>query len=201
MAISSRRTGVKDAEGKDAPYRAGMSAAVLGAAVTDGKAWSTTTKPRPCLVVHKNRRVTIEMISKPPPDDWEVIGGNTLLIKDGHPAFPADNKAMHPRTVAGLDATGTKLTLLVVDGRKLGVADGMSYADLAREMLKLGCTDALNLDGGGSSVMAVRDAKTNAYKILTSRRMDRSGPWRMCWALPSDGRFRTVSVRAQTQER
>ena len=40
--------------------------------------------------------------------------------------FAHQYKVRHPRTVAGLDAQGTKLTLLVVDGRKPGVAIGMS---------------------------------------------------------------------------
>jgi exopolysaccharide biosynthesis protein len=89
-----------------------------------------------------------------------------VLIKDGVDVAPPV-KTRHPRTAAGLDATGTKLILLVVDGRKPGIAVGMSYEELAREMLKLGCRQALNLDGGGSSLMAIRDPKTGEMKILS----------------------------------
>ena len=45
-------------------------------------------------------------------------------------------------------------------------------------MLRLGCKDAINLDGGGSSVMAVRDAATGAMKILNQ---------------PTDGHERAVA--------
>jgi exopolysaccharide biosynthesis protein len=67
---------------------------------------------------------------------------------------------------------------LVVDGRKKGVAVGMNYAELAAEMLRLGCRQALNLDGGGSSVMAFRDSATGKFHILNE---------------PTDGRERAVA--------
>ncbi len=168
---------IKDAEGKSSGYRAGQWASVVGSAETDGKTWAISQSPRPCLVVHTNQTVTIETISTPPPDDWEVIGGNTLLVKDGVDVAPPV-KTRHPRTVVGLDATGTKLTIMVVDGRKPGIAVGMSYDELAQEMLKLGCRQALNLDGGGSSVMAVRDTTSGAMKILNQ---------------PTDGHERAVA--------
>ena len=168
---------VKDAEGKNSGYRAGQWASVVGSAVTDGKIWAVSESLRPCLVVHTNGTVTIETISQPPPDDWEVVGGNTLLVKDGVDVAPAV-KTRHPRTAVGLDATGTKLTILVVDGRKPGIAVGMSYDELAREMLRLGCRQALNLDGGGSTVMAIRDAGSGNMKILNQ---------------PTDGHERAVA--------
>ncbi len=63
-------------------------------------------------------------------------------------------------------------------GRKPGVALGMSYHELAAEMIRLGCKEALNLDGGGSSVMAVRDPAAGRIKILNQ---------------PTDGRERAVA--------
>lgn len=155
--------GIKDAEGTNSSYRVEIWAAVNGPAVTDGRVWSTSTNPLPCLVVHKDRKVTIEVLDRPTPDDWEVVAGNTLLVQDGT-AVPHKSKTRHPRSVAGLDKTGTRLILMVVDGRKPGLAVGMNYDELAAEMLRLGCYQALNLDGGGSSVMAVRDG--SSFHIL-----------------------------------
>src|SRR5262249_8848034 len=146
---------IKDAEGTNSPYRANLWAAVNGPSVTDGHPWSITTNRWPCLVVHKNRKVAIETLSNPK-RDWQVVAGNTMLLENGLPVLHT-NKLRHPRTAAGLDAKGTRLVLLVVDGRKPGIAVGMTYDELARELLRLGCTQALNLDGGGSSVMALRD--------------------------------------------
>ena len=157
--------GVNDGEGTNSAYRVDLWALVEGPAVTDGKIWSTSTNARPCLVIHKNQSVTIENLTRPNADDWEVIGGNTMLVRDGV-AVPHQTQVRHPRTAAGLDATGTKLILLVVDGRKPGVAVGMSYDELAAEMLRLGCRQAVNLDGGGSSVMAIRNPVTGKFRIL-----------------------------------
>ncbi|HXI70112.1 MAG TPA: phosphodiester glycosidase family protein [Verrucomicrobiae bacterium] len=168
--------GVNDGEGTNAAFRADQWALAEGPAMTDGKTWSTCTNARPCLVVHKDHSVTIETLTRPAADDWEVIGGNVILVRDGV-IVPHASKVRHPRTVVGLDNTGTKLTILVVDGRKPGIAVGMSYDELAAEMLRLGCKDALNLDGGGSSVMAVRESTTDKFKILNE---------------PTDGRERAV---------
>jgi len=162
-----RARGVNDGEGTNSAYRADLWALVEGPAVTDGKIWSTSTNARPCLVVHKNQAVTIENLARPNADDWEVISGNTMLVRDGV-AVSHQNQVRHPRTAAGLDATGTNLILLVVDGRKPGVAVGMSYDELATQMLRLGCRQAVNLDGGGSSVMAIRDPVTGKFHILNA---------------------------------
>lgn len=168
--------GVNDGEGTNSNFRATQWALTEGSAMTDGKTWSTSANARPCLVIHTNRSVTIESITHPGGGAWQVIGGNVILVRAGK-IVPHPSKTRHPRTVVGLDANGTKLTLLVVDGRKPGVAVGMSYDELAAEMLRLGCTEALNLDGGGSSVMAVRDA-AGKLKIYNQ---------------PTDGRERAVA--------
>ena len=169
--------GVNDGEGTNSAFRADQWSMVNGAAVSEGKTWSTSTNARPCLVVRKGGAVNIEMISRPPTNATAVISGNTMLVKSGV-AVPHENKTRHPRTVVGLDAKRTRLVLMVVDGRKPGVARGMNYDELAAEMLRLGCNDAFNLDGGGSSVMALRDRASGTMTILNE---------------PTDGRERAVA--------
>ena len=43
--------------------------------------------------------------------------------------------------------------MITVDGRQPGVSVGMTLQELADYMLSLGATDAMNLDGGGSTTM------------------------------------------------
>jgi hypothetical protein len=152
-------------------------AAVTGPAVSLGRTWSTSPTPRPCLVVNRAGKVSIRRLREPQANDWEVVSGNVLLLRDGQ-IVPQENKVRHPRTVVGLNHDATKMILLVVDGRKAGIAVGMSYAELAEELLRLGSHDALNLDGGGSSVLAVRDPVKNQFQILNA---------------PTDGRERAVA--------
>jgi hypothetical protein len=169
--------GVKDAEGAASRYRAEAWATVNGPAVTDGRVWSITSSNWPCLVVRTNGRVSFELNTQPGNDEFEVVSGNTMLLEAGK-VVPHQNKARHPRTAVGLNPAGTRLWVLVVDGRAPGVAVGMSYDELAAEMLRLGCDRALNMDGGGSSVMAIRDAGTGHLQILNH---------------PSDGHERAVA--------
>lgn len=114
-----RAHGAKDAKGTNATYRAALWGAVTGPAMSAGQTWSTSDRRRPCLVVRKNGKVAIQPRARPDADDWEVISGNTLLVRDGR-KVPHESQVRHPRTVAGLNAEGTKLILLVVDGRKPG---------------------------------------------------------------------------------
>ncbi|MCL2329900.1 MAG: phosphodiester glycosidase family protein [Phycisphaerae bacterium] len=179
--------GVRDAEGSASPYVPDLWAVVLGPAVTDGKVWSalpeSSKNSRDCFIVHRDsappyqQRFAIESIKKLPSDAWQVVGGGPLVVKEGQ-LVPIQKLARHPRTALGLDKEGQKLTILVVDGRRPGVSVGMTFAEIGQEMLRLGCWQALNIDGGGSSIMAMRDPQTKAYKILNT---------------PSDGRERAVA--------
>jgi hypothetical protein len=74
-----------------------------------------------------------------------------------HGSFVA---ARHPRTLAGVRAGGT-LLLVTVDGRRPGWSAGVTLNEAARVMRSLGARDALNLDGGGSTAMAVRGRTVN----------------------------------------
>ena len=168
---------VKDAEGGKSKYRADLWASVVGPAMTDGQTWAVSGQRRPCLVVHTNGSVAIETLKRPARDDWEVVAGNVLLVHDGTNVVHPAQTNREPRTVAGLDAAREHLTLLVVDGRKRGVAAGMTYDELAAEMHRLGCAEAVNLDGGGSSVLAFRSGD-GAMKILNA---------------PTDGHERAVA--------
>lgn len=80
--------------------------------------------------------------------------GGTLLVEDGvnrGATARVDPARRHPRTAAGVSADGRRLVLVVVDGRQPGWSAGMSLPELAELMIELGCDDAVNLDGGGSS--------------------------------------------------
>ena len=64
------------------------------------------------------------------------------------------NRLRHPRTAIGIKPDGTVL-LLTVDGRQQNSA-GMSLFELTKVMKWLGCSSAINLDGGGSTALWVQ---------------------------------------------
>lgn len=93
-----------------------------------------------------------------------AVGASHVILKDG----ATDNLATstefsytrHPRTAAGVTADGT-VVLIVVDGRQPSISNGASLADLAYIMASLGCVNAVNLDGGGSSTFILKNEQGN----------------------------------------
>jgi exopolysaccharide biosynthesis protein len=74
-----------------------------------------------------------------------------------------------PRTMAGIDRDG-RLLLVTVDGRQPGTSEGVTIEEGARLMRELGAIDAMNLDGGGSSAMAVDGMLVNHPSDATGER-------------------------------
>lgn len=97
----------------------------------------------------------------------EAIGGAPVLIESGADVTSAEAEAIpaemtlktHPRTAIGF--TPTRLILFVCDGRQPNWSMGLTLPELTRTMRDLGCVEALNLDGGGSSTFVVRDQVLN----------------------------------------
>jgi exopolysaccharide biosynthesis protein len=88
------------------------------------------------------------------PDAVESIGGSPVLVRDGRPlpvsAHTSFTDHRHPRTLMGWTRKDEVL-LVTVDGRQPGHSEGMTLAEAARLMVNLGASDAVNLDGGGST--------------------------------------------------
>jgi hypothetical protein len=84
----------------------------------------------------------------------EGMMGFQRIVEDGKLITKPDENR-HPRTAIGVDREGWTLWLVVVDGRQEQFSEGMSVHELGQVMLDLGCWNAINMDGGGSSVMGL----------------------------------------------
>lgn len=109
------------------------------------------------LAAHPELRTALEM----------AVGGREIFLQNGalaewSPAEPF-SYVTHPRTAAGITATGDVL-LLVVDGRRSWYSNGATLVDLSEIMRHLGAKTAINLDGGGSSTCLVREMDTFVLK-------------------------------------
>lgn len=90
-------------------------------------------------------------------DDWsgfpDVVEAGPRLLDDGavldHGA--KQRTVRHPRTALGVRADGV-VVVLSADGRT-PLAAGLSLEELAEVMRALGCREAINLDGGGSTTL------------------------------------------------
>jgi hypothetical protein len=103
----------------------------------------------------------------------ETVGGRGVLLIDSVVGADVDREGnagfqgLNPRTAAGIARVGTsqRLLLAVIDGRQPGYSVGMTLRQTAELLQSLGAQRAINLDGGGSSAMIVRDNATGALRV------------------------------------
>ncbi|WP_336210921.1 phosphodiester glycosidase family protein [Nonomuraea sp. LPB2021202275-12-8] len=93
------------------------------------------------------------------------------LIREGTDQTFTYNWAVrsNPRSMIGMDDKG-RLMLAVVDGRQAGYSEGLGIAQTAELMKRLGAREAMNLDGGGSSVMVTPNGIVNRPSDATGQR-------------------------------
>ena len=106
-----------------------------------------------------------------------AVGGGAIILAEGvvPSKFSHNISGYQPRSAVGIDKTGKIVTLVAVDGRRSG-AKGMTQTQLGYLMADLGCYSALNLDGGGSTLMAVK--KDGEQQVVNQ---------------PTDGGYRAVT--------
>ncbi len=99
--------------------------------------------------------------------DCDNIGGGVFpLLLNGQKFFDQDT-VHHPRTMIGAKADGS-IVMATVDGRqKSSGMHGMTSDELGATMQYYGCVSAVNLDGGGSTTIAIRD-ENDQFRILNS---------------------------------
>jgi exopolysaccharide biosynthesis protein len=112
---------------------------------------------------------------------WYVetaIGGGPVLIQNGEINIANNEELLfagkgmydkNPRTAMGYTASG-KLIILVIQGRFPAKAEGADLVQEAVILQQLGCVEALNLDGGGSSCMLVNGKETITPSDKTGQR-------------------------------
>lgn len=85
-----------------------------------------------------------------------LVTGPLLLLNSKIQKMP-DRKFVtnrHPRTCLCTDKES--VVFITIDGRNI-TAEGMSLNEVQQYLLKIGCIDAINLDGGGSTTMWIKD--------------------------------------------
>lgn len=112
-----------------------------------------------------------EMLTKGDFSKWKMqtaVGGGPVLVQNGEIQITNNEeikfagKAIsdkHPRSAMGYTADG-KLIFMIIEGRFPGKAEGATLTQEAQMLKQIGCVEALNLDGGGSSCLLINGKQT-----------------------------------------
>lgn len=163
----------------------GQPVDIHGMVVSHGKKISPGETERTSFWLDKDRKphigepVDVDLVSEAVSDWFTPLIIKSKIIPD------ASDSETHPRTALGFDDSGKWLLMVVVDGRQPGYSEGVTLNELAKIMKGRGCTQSINLDGGGSSIMLIRDADKKV-KTLNS---------------PSGGTHRPVPVMLGIRKR
>jgi hypothetical protein len=112
---------------------------------------------RPWVNISRDNKVSFAW--RNPEDLYNAVSGDRFLILNGKYNEAITNVTKDPRTVIGLSRQG-RLILIVADGRTPQSA-GLSFREAADILLELDVVTAINLDGGGSSALWLKDRIVN----------------------------------------
>lgn len=107
----------------------------------------------------------------------EATGGGVLLMKDGKPVNNLQFPQIDPRIAIGYTKDDI-VYFIVIEGRDFYYSNGATYAELTKIMNALDIENGINLDGGGSTTMMIRNPLANVWQVRNR---------------PSDGSPRAVS--------
>ena len=141
----------------------------LGVNISQGVVISDNDRVSAHFVIWRDG--TVELRDVIPKDDykrvWLSIGGFGLTLKNGQPTPACADKSRAPRTALALSANANYLYVLTIDGRQPGWSDGATYDELNVILTEAGASDVINLDGGGSTTLCIRDPKTGKPTVVS----------------------------------
>jgi exopolysaccharide biosynthesis protein len=176
------------------PYpSAEMESWLVGYAASEGKVYSDFESPEQAYAILANApaialdRQNLAAVARkgdwPPLAIWTAVSGSAQIVTGGVKTVPryregeltaggpggySDAKswydAVRARTAIGLTRDARTLVLFTVDER--GGSGGMTVGEVAEMLIRDGVFDALNLDGGGSTSLAMKDPATGAASIV-----------------------------------
>ncbi|MCX6867127.1 MAG: phosphodiester glycosidase family protein [Verrucomicrobia bacterium] len=122
-------------------------------------------------IVHRNQNDPTGRCTAEPVTLYNTLAGNEqLLTRATHTAgIGAWDRKPGPLTIVGLAPANT-LVILIVDGRQPGVSEGLSTREAANLLLRdYHVSDAINLDGGGSTTFCMQDPVARVVNVPVGR--------------------------------
>lgn len=98
-----------------------------------------------------------------------AVSGFAITALNGK--LTMNDTPLHPRTAYGISADKRYVYLMTVDGRQPGVSLGCTQNETGKLLLAAGASDAINMDGGGSSTLIYWDTQKKTMVSLCRHRM------------------------------
>ena len=135
----------------------------IGALKVGGNDFGELYMGRACLGWNDNDEVIFNVADENDYSAYEmnnVIQAGPMLLTNGMPSYSEEDfpaafvSARHPRSAAGINSSG-QWVFMIVDGRNGMHSSGATISELTEILRAQHVTDALNLDGGGSTELIV----------------------------------------------
>lgn len=138
--------------------RSGDRVNTVGQTIAQGNRYSISEPNWPALCFADDR---VQIQTECPPGTTEAVAGNAVLVANGaiETSRVQDGDRPYPRTAVAIAPTGQQLWLIAIDGKQPFYSEGATLADVTAIVLALGAEAAINLDGGGSTTLAVQTAQ------------------------------------------
>ncbi|MEM7797300.1 MAG: phosphodiester glycosidase family protein, partial [Cyanobacteria bacterium P01_C01_bin.118] len=150
--------------------RSGQPVNISGLAISDGELVSILKINRPALCFMEQRAV-IRHDGNCHNGTHNAVAGSLMFLDGGELSDLGKERTVteahnpYPYTVAALDKTGTRLWLVLADGKQPLYAEGITLDEITKLVKDLGVDSALRLDGGGSTTGAI--ATPQGPQLLT----------------------------------
>ena len=141
--------------------RAGDGVSIVGRAMSGGQLYSDYD-PSTLTLWFFDGRAEVSREERPA---QHAVSGYPLVVDGSPPPAVLRSEHRHPRTAAGVDASGHTLLLVVIDGRQPFYAEGATLGETAKIIMDAGAENAILLDGGGSSAL-VRRTPAGAVEVM-----------------------------------
>ena len=112
----------------------------------------------------------------------QAVGGDIVMVENGEvidfsaSGIPDNPYTSYPRMCVGIREDGS-VFFIAVDGKRPDTySAGLNLVEMAQLMVENGAETAMNLDGGGSVTMVVKDPDTEDYTLMNSPSDNTSGP-------------------------
>ena len=126
----------------------------------------------------EGEEVVLDFTSSDPAWNDVVTGiGSSYRLMSGGAVLTGLPTGTAPRTAIGVKPDGS-VVLYTMDGRQSGYSVGATYTQVAKRLSELGCTEAVALDGGGSTTMGATLPGSSTFSLVNR---------------PSDGAQRSIS--------